>query len=212
MGVGEALNESAFGQGLVVRGRHFLIVEPPRTSALYHRINSQQLYMHPLTTYAIVKSSYANYSTLYRQTWSALIDTLPLNIHLLTLDQLTVKEYLIRLEHYFELDEDDTYSHPTTVDLQSIFRSIGTINSTLELTLSANLELSHMQRLDWSTDDKQLSEMNISSKLFKLKENFPEYNILFFYRTRLVHRYKYHFESNANSNISCDNNIKNILK
>jgi lysosomal alpha-mannosidase len=176
LGVGEALNESAFGQGLVVRGKHFLSIEPPKSSALYHRVHSQQLYMHPLATYALIKSSYANYSTSHRLTWSALIETLPLNIHLLTLDQLTEKEYLIRLEHYFELDEDHTYSHPTTIDLQSIFKSIGTINNTLELTLSANLELSDMNRLHWLTDNEQFSQMNVStSKCFRWKESFSEY-------------------------------------
>jgi lysosomal alpha-mannosidase len=180
LGVGEALNESAFGQGLVVCGKHFLSIEPPKSSALYHRVHSQQLYMHPLATYALIKSSYANYSTSYRQTWSALTETLPLNIHLLTLDQLTEKEYLIRLEHYFELDEDDIYSHSTTINLQSIFKSIGTINNTLELTLSANLELSHMKRLHWSTDNEQFSQMNVStSKCFKWKESFSEYESLF---------------------------------
>ena len=34
LGVGEPLNETAYGEGLVVRGRHFLIVEPPASSAL----------------------------------------------------------------------------------------------------------------------------------------------------------------------------------
>lgn len=170
MGVGEALNESAYGQGLVVRGKHYLILEPPKSSALSHRVNSQQLYMHPLATYALIKSSYTNYSASYRQTWSALIDILPMNIHVLTLDQLTAKEYLIRLEHYFELTEDNTYSYPTKVDLQSIFRSIGTINNILELTLDGNLELSQMKRLNWLTDNQQSSEINISSKLSKLKK------------------------------------------
>ncbi|CAF4450868.1 unnamed protein product, partial [Adineta steineri] len=37
LGVGEALNESAFGQGLVIRGKHFLNIDLPQTSALYHR-------------------------------------------------------------------------------------------------------------------------------------------------------------------------------
>ena len=88
LGVGEALNESAFGEGLVVRGRHFLIAEPPASSALYHRVGSQRLFMNPLATFSLPQSSYANYSAAYRQTWTALADTLPLNVHLLTLDQL----------------------------------------------------------------------------------------------------------------------------
>ncbi|CAF4394061.1 unnamed protein product, partial [Rotaria sordida] len=76
--------------------------------------------------------------------------------------QLGPKDYLIRVEHYFELLEDDTYSKPVTFDLQSLFKSIGLISNTVELTLSANLPLSDMRRLNWITGDGQLSEMEIS--------------------------------------------------
>ncbi len=166
-GVGEALNETAYGQGLVIRGRHVLVVQPPASSALYHRVGSQQLYMHPLATYSLTQQTYADYSAAYRQTWSALMDTLPLNVHLLTLDQLGPKNYLVRVEHYFELNEDETYSHPITFDLQSIFQSIGTISNAVELTLAANLPLSDLQRLNWMTNDGQLNQMKIPSKFNK---------------------------------------------
>ncbi|CAF1238466.1 unnamed protein product [Adineta steineri] len=177
LGVGEALNESAFGQGLVVRGKHFLNIDSPQTSALYHRIHSQELFMSPLVIFALINSSYMNYSNLYRQTWSALSDILPSNIHLLTLDQLNEKQYLIRLEHYFELNEDEKYSYPTKINLQSIFKSIGTIDkileltldANLELTLDANLELSQMNRLHWLTDnDELLLQTNNSTKQHSL--------------------------------------------
>ncbi len=158
-GVGEPLNETAYGQGLVVRGRHVLVLQPPALSAQYHRVASQQLYMHPLTTYALPQQSYADYSAAYRQTWSALTDVLPLNVHLLTLDQLTAKDYLVRVEHYFELFEDETYSNPVTFDLQSIFKQIGNIGNTVELTLNANLPLANLQRLNWTTDSLESSYM-----------------------------------------------------
>ncbi|UJR26764.1 hypothetical protein I4U23_008079 [Adineta vaga] len=161
LGVGEALNESAFGQGLVVRGKHFLIVEPPASSAAYHRIGSQRLFMHPLATYALVQQPYASYSASYRQTWSALTDTLPMNVHLLTLDQLGPKEYLVRVEQYFELNEDETYSHPVTFDLQSIIKSLGTINNLVEMTLAGNLALSDLHRLKWVTGNEEMAQTNV---------------------------------------------------
>jgi lysosomal alpha-mannosidase len=166
-GVDEVLNETAFGQGLVIRGRHILIVQPPVSSALYHRVGSQQLYMHPLATYSLTQQTYADYSAAYRQTWSTLTDVLPLNVHLLTLDQLGPKDFLIRVEHYFELNEDDTYSHPVTINLQSIFKSIGTINNTVELTLAANFPLSELQRLNWKTTDMESSYVTVPSMLFE---------------------------------------------
>ncbi|CAF3324143.1 unnamed protein product [Rotaria socialis] len=164
LGVGEPLNEVAYGEGLVVRGQHFLIVEPPTASARFHRIGSQRLYMHPIVTFSLTDQEYVNYSAAYRQTWSALTDTLPLNIHLLTFEQLGQKNYLVRVEHYFELFEDDTYSQPVTFDLQLIFKSLGVINSTVELTLGANLPLAELQRLEWLTGDKESSRMAVSKE------------------------------------------------
>jgi lysosomal alpha-mannosidase len=166
-GVGEALNESAFGKGLVIRGRHVLAVESPAASAFVHRVLSQQLFMHPLVTFTLTQQTYQDYSAAYRQTWSALTDTLPLNVHLLTLDQLSTKNYLVRVENYFELNEDIAYSRLVTFDLQSIFQSVGTISNTVELTLAANLQLSDLQRLNWVTDDGQLNEMKVPSKFNK---------------------------------------------
>jgi lysosomal alpha-mannosidase len=168
MGVKEPLNETAYGEGLVVRGRHLLIVEPPTSSALFHRVGSQRLYMHPLATFSLTQQTYPQYSASYRQTWSALTDQLPLNVHLLTLDQLDAKTFLVRVEHYFELFEDDTYSHPVTIDLQSIFTSIGNITNTVELTLAANLELAQLERLTWTTGDQESSAVNVAGMLFNL--------------------------------------------
>ncbi|CAF3547776.1 unnamed protein product [Rotaria sp. Silwood1] len=161
LGVDEPLNETAFDNGLVVRGKHFLIIESPTSSAFYHRIGSQHLYMHPLATYALPSLSYVNYSTIYHQTWTALKNDLPLNIHLLTFDQLDIKKYLIRIEHYFELNEDNIYSNSVIFDLQKIFQRQGIINDIIELTLAGNLPLNNMKRLNWSINNEKLSKINI---------------------------------------------------
>ena len=169
MGVGEALNETAYGKGLVVKGKHILLVDSPADSARLHRTMSQQLYMHPLATYALPNtSSYTNYSKLYRQSWSALSDTLPLNVHLLTFDQLDTKQYLVRVEHYFELNEDVSYSQPVTFDLQTLFVTIGTISEMTELILSANLPVSDLHRLNWMTKDHESSQFDTSSKCIRM--------------------------------------------
>ena len=89
---------------------------------------------------------------------------------MLTLDQQGPKDYLIRVEHYFELDEDQIYSQPVTVDLQSIFKSIGTISNIVELTLTANLELAKLERLNWRTNEGETSTMIDSSKSMHEKD------------------------------------------
>ena len=165
MGVGEPLNETAYGQGLVVSGKHILLVDRPEDSARLHRIGAQQLFMHPLATYALPNiSSYANYSNMYHQTWSALSTTMPTNVHLLTFDQLNSTQYLVRVEHFFELNEDDLYSQPVTLDLQSLFTSIGTIADTVELTLTANLPLSELHRLNWRAKGRTASNPDLFRK------------------------------------------------
>ncbi|CAF3582661.1 unnamed protein product [Rotaria sp. Silwood1] len=166
-GVGEPMNETAYGKGLVICGKHFLIVEPPESSAVYHRPTAQHIYMHPISTYALPELSYANYANSFRQTWSALIESMPYNVHLLTLDQLTSKIFLIRVEHYFELNEDDTFSKPVQIDLQNLFNSLGKIIDILELTLGANLPLNDMKRLVWRTINNESSH----SKLTGIEKN-----------------------------------------
>jgi lysosomal alpha-mannosidase len=173
LGVGEPLNETAYGKGLVVTGKHILLVDRPSDSARLHRVGAQQLFMYPLATYSLPNtSSYANYSNMYRRSWSALSDVMPLNVHLLTFDQLDVKQYLVRVEHYFELNEDQIYSQPVTFDLQTLFKSIGTISEMIELILTANLPLSDLHRLDWMTKDKQSSHVDTFRKLNFIEKSF----------------------------------------
>ncbi len=173
LGVREPLNETAYGQGLVVTGKHILLIDRPSDSARLHRVGAQQLFMHPLATYSLPNtSSYANYSDMYRQSWSALSDVMPLNVHLLTFDQLGPKQYLVRVEHYFELNEDQTYSQPVTIDLQALFKSIGTIAETVELILTANLPLSELHRLDWMTKDQESSHVDMFRKLNFIEKCF----------------------------------------
>ena len=168
LGIFEPMNETAFGQGLVVRGRHLLIVEQPSSSALLHRVSAQRLYMHPLATFGLPQQVYANYSATFRQTWSALNGTSPLNVHLLTFDQLDAKNYRVRVEHYFELNEDPNYSQPVTFDLRSIFTTIGIISNVVELTLGANLPLANLQRLNWTTTTDETS--SIPSTIIRVLE------------------------------------------
>jgi lysosomal alpha-mannosidase len=164
--LGEPLNETAFGKGLVVRGKHILIFETPINSAIIHRVNAQQLYMHPIATFALTNDSYEIYSTNYRQTWSAIKDEMPLNIHLLTFDQLGSEKYLIRIEHFFQQNEDAIFSKAVKIDLQKLFNNQGQIIDLIELTLAANLPLNDMKRLNWTTNDNQSSHWNINSKIF----------------------------------------------
>ena len=165
LGVNEVLNETAYGTGLVVSGKHVVIIDRPSESARLHRVIAQQMFMHPLPTYSMPNvSSFANYAQFYHQNWSALMDLMPLNVHLLTFDQLSTKQYLVRLENYFELNEDQIYSTPATIDLQKLFTTIGTIGNVNELILTANMPLSQLQRLNWMIKDRAPSNDTLTRK------------------------------------------------
>ena len=61
--------------------------------------------------------------------WSGLTKPLPKNVHLLTLEMLptnpltpiSLREAILRLEHFYENGEDEELSQPATVDLVSVF-------------------------------------------------------------------------------------------
>ena len=163
----QPLNETAYGQGLVVRGKHLSTIDSPSMSARLHRINAQQLFMQPMMTFTLTNLSYNNYSTMYRQSWSSLLNsTIPSNLHLLTLDQLTSNQYLIRLEHFFELNEDPIYSQPIQIDLQLLFESFGEITNVTEMILTANRPFNQINRLNWTTtNDHQSSFYNFPSSI-----------------------------------------------
>ena len=169
-GVGEPINETAYGTGLVIRGQHHLLLAPPQSSALHHRPAAQHLFLAPVHTYAIPNASYTDYSTNYRQSWSGLNGTLPYNVHLLTMDQRTEKKYLVRVEHYFELNEDATLSQPVQVDLQILFQNLGKIQDIVELILTGNLPLSDLKRLVWTTNQNESSNSKSSSRNISLLE------------------------------------------
>ncbi len=78
---------------------------------------------------------------------------------------MAAKQYLIRVEHYFELNEDAIYSQPIQIDLQQLFHSLGQITDVIELILTANMPLSEMKRLNWTTIQHESTHWNTIGEL-----------------------------------------------
>ena len=87
-GVGEPLDEVAFGQGLVVRGTEWLQVEADvGKAARRQRLRAQQAFMDAQLSFAEIKMSHDEYRKRFVMEKSHARSQLTDNVHLLTLEK-----------------------------------------------------------------------------------------------------------------------------
>eukprot|EP00096_Caligus_rogercresseyi_P006017 TRINITY_DN22147_c0_g1_i1.p1 TRINITY_DN22147_c0_g1~~TRINITY_DN22147_c0_g1_i1.p1 ORF type:complete len:951 (-),score=151.90 TRINITY_DN22147_c0_g1_i1:18-2828(-) len=129
-GVNQALNETAFGKGLVVRGKHWLSFESVKS-----RANSRFLTIKK-THDAII--SFSSLPSSSKAPMPIIPGVLPKNVYILTLERVS-NGVLIRFEHFFDNMEDTVYSKPVTFDVRKVFSpSFLRINSFSEVSLGGN--------------------------------------------------------------------------
>ncbi|XP_071747296.1 lysosomal alpha-mannosidase-like [Lepeophtheirus salmonis] len=134
-GVNEALNETAFGKGLVVRGKHWLLFEKPESKAP-SRFLSIKKYDDCIVSFS--DSSKALFVPLPPLNH----DELPQNVHILTLERVS-NGILIRFEHFFDDLDDKVFSKPVEFNLRKIFSpSVLPFKSIQEVSLGGNFYLS----------------------------------------------------------------------
>ncbi|KAG7212847.1 hypothetical protein KM043_002203 [Ampulex compressa] len=174
-GVGEALNETAFGTGLIVRGTHYLfggstkkldaLTLKEKNLALELELRSWPLVM-PIEHDAI--NTWCNMSKLQN---SALAKVLPPNVHILTLEPWKDGTLLLRLEHIFEVGEALQLSQPVEVNIQDLFSTF-TITSIEETTLGANQWLKDSNPLQWEPETNDvLQEQETNSQSVEIQGN-----------------------------------------
>ncbi|XP_068854008.1 lysosomal alpha-mannosidase isoform X2 [Aphelocoma coerulescens] len=143
-GVGEPLDEPGEdGQGLVVRGRHRLLLDTVAAAADQHRPQAQEMVTSP---YVVLAPG----SGPHLRQFSGLRRALPPNLHLLSLEPRGAGSLLLRLEHLFERGESQNGSQPVTVDLTTLFSAF-TITSVREMALGGDVPLQSVSRLLWTT-------------------------------------------------------------
>lgn len=149
-GVGEALNEPGVdGHGLVVKGKHYLLVSDISSAAPKHRKLAEKLFMAPLLSFVSIKSV-KQYISNFRTQASFVSQPLPSNVHLLTLEPWSDKKILLRLEHMYEHYEDPkNLSKPVKVSLTNLFKNFD-ITSVREMTLGANQYKNESFVMNWS--------------------------------------------------------------
>ncbi|GAB1602915.1 lysosomal alpha-mannosidase-like [Argonauta hians] len=152
-GVGEALNETGpDGQGLIARGKHYLYLDTKLKSTNFHRQKAVSVFLHPVLAFSELQMSNQEWKSKFKTEWSALKQSLPINVNILTLQQWGKNTLLIRLEHFFEKNEG-IFSKPVTISLKELFAHFKVI-TVEELVLGANMKLSDLHRLKWNTKEK----------------------------------------------------------
>jgi len=157
-GVGEPLSEPGVdGKGLVIRGKHWLLFSSIKDAAKQHRDIAQRIFLEPLITFSTYKTE-ADYYKNFQTSYSGLVNPLPKNVHLLTLEQWKDDSYLLRLEHFYQTSDDpEGLSKPATVDLKTLFKSL-VITEATEQTLGGNQALNSAKRLEFKTTDTNTNE------------------------------------------------------
>ncbi|XP_054167857.1 lysosomal alpha-mannosidase-like [Oppia nitens] len=144
------------GKGLVIRGKHYLLFRPINESVNLYRDLSQRLYMEPLITFSPLKESQESYKNNYKTSYSGLNNELLPNVHLLTLEKWSQNKVLVRLEHFYQKEDNNQLSNPVEVDLQNLFKDL-IIKEIQEMTLSANQLLTESQQKKFKWNSKTIS-------------------------------------------------------
>ncbi|CAC5378690.1 MAN2B1 [Mytilus coruscus] len=115
---------------------------------------------------------------------SGLNTLLPENVHILTLEMIppnpltpiSLRQAIVRLEHFYENGEDEEMSKPAIVDLQMF--GFFNITGAVEMTLGANMMLKDLNRLQWRVmpvGDEPAYERQIYRELkLDSKEKLPQ--------------------------------------
>ena len=118
-GVGEALNEHAYGTGLVAVGKHLVLLGEDITQM--RKEKSLELFYEPLIMF--IKNDDQNVAP-------QLNINLPAILHILTLrkilqpDELDATFVLLRMKHLYQVGEHPDLSLPAVVSLSDMFSGV----------------------------------------------------------------------------------------
>lgn len=120
-GVGEPLNELAFGTGLVARGVHYLVgssLKDLDSAASKEKSLALSLALRPWTLVTPVENmTFSQWQNGYVMQSRGLRKRLPPNVHVLSLEPWKDGQVLLRLEHLYEIGEAEQLSQPAEVNI-----------------------------------------------------------------------------------------------
>lgn len=154
-GVGEALNETAYGQGLVARGRHWIMlggVDDPEFLKQKQLMKQEKVLDTQVVLTDAGSLDFDTWSKSYKLEFSGLTNDLPDTVQILTLEPWKGTTYLIRLEHLIEKRQSQ---EPVTVNLEGLFTTFDIVDCR-ETTLGANQWLDEASRLQWRKETNEV--------------------------------------------------------
>ncbi|XP_012160548.1 lysosomal alpha-mannosidase isoform X1 [Ceratitis capitata] len=161
-GVNEALNETAYGEGLVARGTHYLIVgsskknQSPTTQAI-ERFTQLQKLLPAWSFFSNAENiSYEDWRGNFTNIYTGVGIEVPANIHLMSYEPWHENEILVRFEHILEKDEDPDYSQAVQFNVKNILTNQNIVDMR-ETTLSANAWLGDNQRMQFIPDGPEVA-------------------------------------------------------
>ncbi|KAL6959923.1 alpha-mannosidase [Sarracenia purpurea var. burkii] len=154
-GVGEALDETVCiknrCEGLTVRGKYYIGINQLGAGSRWRRTTGQEIYSPILLAFTHEKLKDWTASHLVKATAMDATYNLPLNVALITLQELDDGSVLLRLAHLYEAGEDAEYSTLAKVELKKMFAG-KMIKEVKETSLSTNQEKSQMKRMAWKVE------------------------------------------------------------
>lgn len=170
LGVDEPLNEMLENVGLVAKGSLSLVFSSVQSSARLTRQLAHEINNRPLVLFSLDRK---NDHLKKLSGWTALKADLPDNVHLLTMrkdfDDTGAKSMLVRLEHFYELNEDDELSQPAKVNLKNVLDKTFNLVKIEELALGGNMPIDELnEKLEWTSENTDYNEMiNETHKVYK---------------------------------------------
>lgn len=176
-GVDEALNELAYGNGLVARGHHYLFFGGSQNGEISLKARERFVQLEQLlpcwSFFSESKLDFGDWSTTYTNIvifflyficyqlnnrkknnlikfqHSGLAQSLPQNIHLMSMEPWKENSFLVRFEHILEANEDKEYSKPVSFYMTDILQNFD-IENIRETNLAGNQWIEDVNRLKFN--------------------------------------------------------------
>lgn len=156
-GVDEALNETAYGEGLVARGKHYLFlgssqIDKSPTLQAHERFTQLEKLLPTWKFFSNAENyPYDDWRQTYTNIFSGITLSLPQNIHLMSFEPWHENEILLRFEHLLEKDEDPELSKSVQFNLKDVMRGFK-IAGLRETTLDGNSWVEENRRMQFVPD------------------------------------------------------------